>query len=67
MTDRTDFTTPPHPLPPIALQPSWMAGARAYVSTMRRIWQIRPHAVSPRCWQWLTSGYGPPWQGTTHG
>jgi hypothetical protein len=29
---------------------------------MRRCWQVRPSRVSPRCWRWLTGGYGPPWQ-----
>ncbi len=35
-------------------------GTRA---ALRRIWQIHPRRVSPRCWNWLTRGYGPPWQG----
>jgi hypothetical protein len=53
---RPDFTTPPHPLPLIALQPSWMAGVRARVSAMRRIWAVSPSVVGPLGWRWLTGG-----------
>lgn len=60
---RADFAPSPRPMVWIALQPSWMLGARAYTAAMRRIWQVRPRNVSPLCWRWITSGYGPPWQG----
>ncbi len=63
MAARPDFSTPPHPLPWIALQPSWMLNAQASVSSMRRIWSVRPNRVSARCWRWITAGYGPPWNG----
>lgn len=63
MTPRAPFSPSPRTTPPIALQPSWMLGARAYVAAMRRIWSVRPGGVSTLCWRWITAGYGPPWQG----
>lgn len=64
---RPDFTTPPHQRALIALQPSWMRGARARLAALRRIWAVQPNAVSLRCWRWLTAGDGPPWQGAQDG
>lgn len=60
---RTDFTTPPHPAPALATQPSWVLGAQAFTAAIRRIWSVRSTRVSPLCWRWLTAGFGPPWQG----
>ncbi len=60
---RPDFTTPPRSVVWTALQPSWMLSVRADTSAMRRIWSIRPSAVAPRCWRWLTQAYGPPHNG----
>lgn len=57
---RPDFTTPPHPL---ALWSKRYWGSTWLLAAMRRIWAVSPSAVSPRCWRWLTMGYGPPWRG----
>ena len=61
--DREEFTSSPGG--PAALQtaiPCWNLSFAATQAALRRIWQVRPSRVSPRCWNWLTSGYGPPWQ-----
>ncbi len=59
---RGQFRPSPRPVVWVARQPSWMFSTRASGAALRRIWQVRPSEVSPRCWKWISSGYGPPWQ-----
>ena len=51
---RPDFTTPPHP-PQFSGWANVMRWSADAPSRLRRIWTVEPHAVSPRCWHWLTT------------
>jgi hypothetical protein len=54
--DREPFTSPPRQKD----VPSWhVIVFYGPWGAMRRIWTVDSNQVSPRCWRWLTSGYGP--------
>ena len=51
---RPDFCTPPH-MPQFETWFVILQVGPAELSRLRRTWAVEPHAVSPRCWRWLTA------------